>query len=145
MKTSAKGLALIKSFEGCRLAAYPDPATGGDPWTIGYGTTDGVRPGMTITQQEAENLLRKDLDKFEKGVAELVKVDITQSMFDALVSFSYNVGLANLKSSTLLRMVNARDFQGAAQQFVRWNRAAGKVMNGLTRRRLAESDLFLER
>lgn len=145
MKTSAKGLALIKSFEGCRLVAYPDPATGGDPWTIGYGTTDGVRPGMTITQQEAENLLRKDLDKFEKGVAELVKVDITQSMFDALVSFSYNVGLANLKSSTLLRMVNARDFQGAAQQFVRWNRAAGKVMNGLTRRRLAESDLFLER
>lgn len=142
MKISQRGLDLIKSFEGCRLEAYPDPGTGAEPWTIGYGCTRGVTKGMRISQERAEELLLEEVQPFEAGVDKLVKVELTQGQFDALVSFSYNCGLANLQSSTLLRLVNARDFAGAAKQFQRWNKAAGKVLNGLTARRLAEAKMF---
>lgn len=143
--TSQTGIDLIKQFEGCELTAYPDPGTGGDPWTIGYGHTGpDVVPGLTITEEEAERLLKADLKKFEKGVSDLLKVKVGQGQFDALVSFAYNCGLNNLKTSTLLKFCNAGDHRGAANQFPRWNKAAGKVMPGLTKRREAEKKLYLE-
>lgn len=143
MKTSDKGIALIKEFEGCRLTAYPDPGTGGEPWTIGYGHTGGIKKGDVITQAQADEYLRADLVKFEGGVTKLVTASLTQGEFDALVSFSYNNGLGNLKTSTLLRKLNAGDKQGAADEFPRWCHAAGKEMPGLVRRRAAERALFL--
>ncbi|MEO0537654.1 MAG: lysozyme [Cyanobacteria bacterium P01_A01_bin.123] len=138
--TNAAGIRLIKSFEGLRLKAYQD-AVG--IWTIGYGTTSGVRPGMVITEAEAERLLRRDVDKFERAVSSLVKVSINDNQFAALVSFSYNVGSSALGDSTLLRLLNQGNYQGAADQFPRWNRAGSRVLAGLTRRRNAERALFL--
>lgn len=144
MRTSERGLELIKEFEGIRLGAYPDPGTGGEPWTIGYGHTGReVRPGLRITLQEADRMLEDDLLKFERGVEALVNVPLEQHEFDALVSFTFNCGLGNLKSSTLLLLLNEGDKEEAALQFLRWNRANQKVMAGLTRRRQAEMALFL--
>lgn len=142
MKTSQAGIDLIKRFEGLELTAYPDPGTGGEPWTIGYGHTGGVKPGDKVTEAEAEEILRQDLRKFEDCVNAYVAVPITQGQFDALVSFAFNVGCGALKSSTLLRLLNNGDSEAAAQQFIRWNKAAGRVLAGLTRRREAERDLF---
>lgn len=139
MKTSDRGLALIREFEGLRLTAYQD-AVG--VWTIGYGTTRGVKKGQKITDAQAEELLREDVARFEPEVLRLVKVPLSQSQFDALVSFAYNLGSKNLGGSTLLRMLNAGDYKGAAGQFERWNKAGGKVLAGLTRRRAAERKLF---
>lgn len=148
MQTSDKGIALIKGFEGCRLTAYPDPGTGGAPWTIGYGWTypvDGkpIKPGMKIDQATADRLLKTGLVSYENDVLKLVKVKLTQNQFDALVSFAYNVGSRALSTSTLLKKLNAGDIKGAADEFLRWNKAGGKVLNGLTRRREAERALFL--
>ena len=148
MQTSDKGIALIKQFEGCKLTAYPDPGTGGAPWTIGYGWTqpvDGkpVRPGMTIDQATADRLLKTGLVSYENDVLRLVKVKLSQGQFDALVSFTYNLGSRSLSTSTLLSKLNAGDYTGAANEFPRWNKAGGKVLNGLTRRREAERALFL--
>ncbi|WP_154023036.1 lysozyme [Klebsiella oxytoca] len=148
MQTSPEGIALIKGVEGCRLTAYPDPGTGGAPWTIGYGWTlpvDGkpVRPGMTIDQATADRLLKAGLVSYESDVLKLVKVKLTQNQFDALVSFAYNVGSRALSTSTLLKKLNAGDNKGAADEFLRWNKSGGKVLNGLTRRREAERALFL--
>jgi len=148
MQTSDEGIALIKDFEGCWLTAYPDPGTGGAPWTIGYGWTlpvDGkpVRPGMTIDQATADRLLKTGLVSYEKDVLKIVKVKLTQGQFDALVSFAYNIGSRALSTSTLLKKLNAGDIKGAADEFLRWNKAGGKVLNGLTRRREAERALFL--
>lgn len=141
MKISQKGIDLIKSFEGLELKAYKDSV---GVLTVGWGSTGShVIAGMTITKEQAEQLLKKDLERFEKGVSDLVKVKLNQNQFDALVSFSFNLGLSNLKSSTLLRKLNASDYSGASKEFERWNRASGKVLNGLTRRRIAERDLFL--
>lgn len=134
---------MIKEHEGCRLQAYPDPATGGEPWTIGWGHTGGVKKGDTITQTRAEDLLRDDLNKFEIGVEHLLFHEATDNQFSALVSFAFNVGLNNLRNSTLLRKLNLGDVKGAADEFIRWNKAGGKIMSGLTKRRLAERDLFL--
>lgn len=139
MKTSERGLALIREFEGLRLAAYQD-AVG--VWTIGYGTTRGVKQGQKITAADAESLLRDDLARFESEVMRLVKVPLSQPQFDALVVFTYNLGAKNLGNSTLLRRLNAGDYKGAAGQFERWNKAGGKVLAGLTRRRAAERKLF---
>lgn len=139
MHTSQKGLDLIKSFEGLRLSAYRCPA---DIPTIGYGTTAGVKMGDTITKERAEELLREDVKRFEGYVNRLVKVPLTQGQFDALVSFVYNLGAGNLSSSTLLRLLNAGDYAGAAAQFERWNKAGGKTLAGLVRRRAAERALF---
>lgn len=140
-----RGLDLVKHFEGLFLTAYKCPA---DVWTIGYGHTglthkDGtVYPGRKVTTKEAEALLQHDLTEFAKGVSEVVKVELNQDQFDAVVSFAFNVGLGNLKSSTLLRKLNAGDYAGAAGQFPQWNKAAGRVLSGLTRRRASERNLF---
>ncbi|ECI2457664.1 lysozyme [Salmonella enterica subsp. enterica] len=145
MKTGSEGISLIKQFEGCRLNAYPDPATGGAPWTIGYGHTgNDVRPGMVWTQVQADSALISDLAQCERAISRLVKVTLTQNQFDALVSFVFNVGSGNLQSSTLLRKLNSGDYRGAADEFPRWNKADGKVMAGLTKRRAAERELFLK-
>lgn len=141
MKISQKGTDLIKSFEGLELKAYKDSV---GVTTIGYGSTGShVSMGMTITKEQAEQLLKKDLERFEKGVSDIVKVPLNQNQFDALVSFSFNLGLGSLKSSTLLKKLNFSDYIGASKEFERWNRAGGKVLAGLTRRRIAERDLFL--
>ncbi|HID7492764.1 TPA: lysozyme [Enterobacter hormaechei] len=145
MQTSEKGIALIKEFEGCRLTAYQDSV---GVWTIGYGWTQPVegkpiRAGMTIKQETAERLLKTGLVSYEKDVSRLVKVRLKQGEFDALVSFTYNLGARSLSTSTLLRKLNAGDYAGAADEFLRWNKAGGKVLNGLTRRREAERALFL--
>lgn len=143
MKLSQKGIELIKQFEGYSSKAYPDPATGGVPWTIGYGTTRGVKPGMVITAEQAEKMLRDDVAKFESGVSSLITAPTTQGQFDAMVSLAYNIGLGNFGKSTLLKKHNARCYTCAADQFRVWNRANGKVMNGLTRRRAAERQVYM--
>lgn len=135
------GLALIKEFEGLSLKAYPDPATGGEPITIGYGHTGGVKLGDEISESKAAQLLFADTKRFSDEVAAKAPV-ATQNQFDAMVSLAYNVGVANFGSSTLLKKHNAGDYTGAQNEFVRWNRAAGKVMAGLTRRREAEAALY---
>jgi len=136
------GLELIKSFEGLRLEAYRCPA--GVP-TIGYGTTTGVKMGTRITKAEAEALLRRDLEKFEAAVRSLVKVPLTDNQFSALVSFTYNLGAGALQHSTLLKLVNQGNFAAAAREFLKWNRAGGRVLPGLTRRRQAEEALFIRK
>ena len=141
MKISNKGIALIKEYEGCKLKAYVCPAK---VLTIGWGSTGShVKSGETITQAEADALLMKDLVRFENGVEKLVTVPMTQGMYDALVSFSFNLGLGNLKSSTLLKKVNAGDKAGAANEFKKWVKAGGVTLAGLVRRREAERKLFL--
>jgi lysozyme len=143
-RTSPAGIELIKAHEGLRLAAYPDPGTGGEPWTIGYGHTGGVRPGDRITADEAERILRDDLAWAEQAVAERVSpmVDLTQHQFDALVSLVFNIGRGAFERSTLLRKINTADVEGAAREFSRWVHAGGRVLPGLVRRRQAEAELF---
>ena len=141
MRTSQRGLSLIKSFEGLRLLAYRD-AIG--VWTIGYGATRGVKPGMSVTKEQAERMLLNDVQRFEPEVERLVKVPLTVNQWDALVSFTYNLGAANLESSTLRKLLNVGNYAAAAEQFPRWNKAGGKVLPGLVRRREAERVLFLE-
>ena len=136
----SKEAELIKSFEGLELEAYLCPA---DIWTIGYGHTGDVKEGDTITKAEAEALLDKDLQTFRNGVKRLVKVPLNENQFGALVSFAYNLGLGSLQNSTLLKMLNAGDYTGAADQFLRWNKSGGKVLTGLVRRREAERAVFL--
>lgn len=143
MKISSNGLAVIKNFESCKLEAYPDPGTGGAPWTIGWGHTGReVKPGLKWTQKQADETLLADLARFENGVASMVTIDLKQGQFDALVSFAYNVGLTALKNSTLLEMVNNKRHDQALAQFARWNKSGGRVMKGLIRRRAAESWLW---
>ena len=141
MKISQQGIDLIKSFEGLRLKAYYDSV---GVCTIGYGHTATAKPNMTITKEKAEELLKTDLKRFEEGVSRLVGLKIHQLMFDSLVSFSFNLGLGNLQKSTLLKKVNLGKFEEVPQEFLKWNRAGGKVLNGLTRRREAEKNLFLQ-
>lgn len=145
MKTGAKCKELIKSFESLKLKAYPDPGTGGKPWTIGWGHTKGVKPGDQITQVQAETFLAEDLSVFEAAVSTAIKRPMTQNQFDAMVSLAFNIGGSNFASSTLVKKFNAGDASGSADEFLRWNRANGKVMNGLTRRRTAERELFLSK
>lgn len=144
MKTGERGKNLIKSFEGFRAIAYVCPA--GVP-TIGYGTTringNPIKEGMKITTDEAEQFLEQDLKVFEDAINENVYVEINQNQFDALVCFVYNVGIRNFKTSTLLKKLNSGDFLETSNQFLRWNRAGGKVLRGLVRRREAEKELFL--
>ena len=146
MNLSKTGLDLIKRFESFRAAPYLCSA--GVP-TIGYGTTvypNGIKVKLSdqkITQQLAESFLQRHVNAIEKDVSKLVKVTLTQNQFDALVSFAYNVGLGAFNDSTLLKLLNAGDIDNASKQFERWNKAGGKVSNGLTRRRNAEKALFL--
>lgn len=140
MKTSQRGIDLIRQFEGERLSAYLCPA--GIP-TIGVGHTGpDVHMGMRITAAQSEALLKQDLAKFETGVEKLVTHPITQDQFDALVSFSFNLGLGALKGSTLLKKLNAGDFQGASNEFSKWVNAGGQRLQGLVRRRAAEQMIF---
>ena len=139
METSKTGLDLIKHFEGCELYAYKCPA---GVWTIGYGHTKGVEPGMQITEQDAEDMLKEELIEYESYINDLVTVGLNQNQFDAMVSWVYNLGAGNLKASTLLKVLNAGDYAGVPAQMLRWNKAGGKVLEGLTRRRQAEADLF---
>lgn len=146
MQVSNAGISLIKEFEGCRLKAYQDSV---GVWTIGFGWTqpvDGrkIGPGMVIDQATAERLLRCGLVQYEQGVSQLVKVSISQGQFDALVSFSYNLGLRSLSTSTLLRKLNSGDKQGAVDEFGKWVNAGGVRLNGLVKRRAAERELFLQ-
>jgi lysozyme len=136
---STEGLSLIKLFEGCKLEAYKCAA---GVWTIGYGSTKGVKEGDTITQEEAEQLLLEDVAVYEKEVNKAVNVSLDQHQYDALVSWTFNLGGANLNSSTLLKRVNAQDWEDVPHQIKRWNKANGKVLEGLVRRREAEALLF---
>lgn len=151
MRISAHGIAVAHYFEACKLVAYPDPGSkDGKPWTIGWGHTGPeVVKGLVWTQAQADAAFEKDLLRFEAAVARLVKVPVTQGQYDALVLFAYNVGpgdakrgIQGLETSTLLKMLNAGDYQGAAGQFKRWNKNDGKVMRGLIRRRAAEVALW---
>lgn len=141
MQISQVGINLIKSFEGCQLTAYRDPV---GVLTIGYGHTSGVRDGEVITQQQAEDLLRQDLDVYENGINSGVKVPLNQYQFDALVSFSYNVGVSAFLQSTLLELLNKGDYVDASNEFDKWVHAGGKVLQGLVTRRNAEKALFLK-
>tara|TARA_B100001093_G_scaffold192641_2_gene185165 strand:- start:1343 stop:1750 length:408 start_codon:yes stop_codon:yes gene_type:complete len=126
-------------FEGCKLEAYKCAA---GVWTIGYGSTKGVKEGDTITQEEAEQLLLKDVAVYEKAVTKAVNVLLEQNQYDSIVSWTFNLGGANLNSSTLLKRVNAQDWEDVPHQMRRWNKANGKVLEGLVRRREAEALLF---
>ncbi len=146
MRTSAQGVELIKHYEGLRLKPYTCPA--GIP-TIGYGSTfypDGRKVTLVdrpLTEDEADALLASTLLPFEREVGRMVEVEITQRMFDALVSFSFNLGSAALRGSTLLKKLNAGDKAGAAGEFAKWVFAAGSVLPGLVKRRESERKLFL--
>lgn len=144
MRLSSNGIAVAHYFESCKLTAYPDPGSkDGKPWTIGWGHTGPeVCKDLVWTQQQADAAFLVDIARFEREVTQLVKVPVTQGQFDALVLFAYNVGIEALRKSTLLRMLNAGDHEGAAMQFRRWNKNDGKPMRGLTRRRAAEECLF---
>lgn len=142
VKISDTGLKLIKSHEGLRLQAYPDPGTGGEPWTIGYGHTKGVQPGDEIDEIAATALLAADVSWVEDCINESVDVALTQNQFDALCSFVFNVGCGAFKGSTLLKLLNEGNYQAASQQFGRWSKAAGKTLPGLVRRRAEEAELF---
>lgn len=139
MKISEEGLALIKKFEGCELTAYKCSA---GVWTIGYGHTKGVEEGMTITKAQAEGMLLEELVEYEDAVKNAVTISLDQCMFDALVSWTYNLGPSNLNASTMLKVLNAGDYDGVPAQIKRWNKAGGKVLEGLIRRREAEALLF---
>lgn len=142
MKASENAVNLIKHFEGLSLAAYPDPVSGGVPWTIGYGRAYGVKPGDVIDAATADDYLREDLERESEELSRLIKVPVTQNQFDALCSFAYNLGTTNLSKSTLLKMLNLMDPADAANEFVKWDMSCGKHINGLLNRRKAERDLF---
>ena len=140
---------LVKEFEGLSLKAYPDPATGGEPITVGYGTTAaagvGIVPklGMVITEAEAEAYLIKALEKFAAKIRPKITAPITDNEFGAFLSLAYNIGPGAFAKSSALRKFNAGDKAGAADAILLWNKAGGKVMKGLERRRAAERRLFL--
>ena len=139
MQISTEGISLIKKFEGCLLESYLCAA--GVP-TIGYGSTKGIKLGMTITQEEAEEVLLKDVAIFEGFVLEASEMPLSQHQFDALVSWTYNLGPSNLNASTMLKVLNKGSYEDVPAQIKRWNKANGKVLEGLIRRREAEALLF---
>ena len=141
MKPSQACVDLVKEFEGFRPTAYICPA---GVLTIGYGTTEDVSIGDEVTREEAEEMLMEDLLSASKAIDDLVDVELTQHQYDSLTSFVYNVGREAFKNSTLLRLLNAGNYDGAAAQFGRWNKGGGRVLAGLTRRREAEQELFTE-
>lgn len=146
MKTARAGIDIIKSFEGFSPTVYRCPA---NVPTIGYGATwdfDGSRIGMDhepITEEQGEALLAHELHGVEKAVGKLIRAELTQNMFDALVSFTFNLGSGNLQASTLRKKINRGDYEGAADEFPKWRRAGGVILAGLVRRRAVERALFL--
>ena len=141
MEISEDGIALIKHFESCRLRAYRDSV---GVWTIGWGHTKEVKEGMEVTQKDADAMFLHEIQEYE-GYINNLEIDFKQYEFDALVSWVYNLGPANLISSTMLKRLRAEEFWDVPHQMRRWNRAGGKVLRGLTRRRLAESLMFENR
>jgi len=141
MKISKEGLSLIKKFEGCELEAYRCAA---NVLTIGYGSTKGVKEGDTITQEEADELLLNEMEEYEGYINDMVECNLKQHEFDALVSWVFNLGPSNLKNSTLLKVLNTShpDWNDIPAQIRRWNKAGGKTLQGLVRRREAEALLF---
>jgi lysozyme len=154
---SAAGIALIKRFEGCArlrtdgmVVAYPDPGTGSEPWTIGWGATGRdhvhggrIGPQTVWTQAQCDARLADDLSRYAADVARaLDQAPVTQAQFDAMVSFHYNTGA--IARATLTQKHKAGDFDGAAREFARWNKAGGRVLKGLVRRRAAEAELYLQ-
>ena len=139
MNISQEGLSLIKNFEGCELEAYRCAA---NVLTIGYGATKGVKEGDTITQEEADSLLLHEMDEYEGYINDMVNADLKQNQFDAMVSWVFNLGPSNLQASTLLKVLNSKDYEGVPSQIKRWNKAGGQVKQGLIRRREAEALLF---
>ena len=139
MNVSQNCVELIKYFEGFEDTAYLCPA---NVWTIGYGRTRNVKEGDRITAAQAERDLLEELEEFKHQVLHSVKVELTQNELDALTSWTYNLGVGNLNSSTLLKVLNSGNSAGVPEQIMRWNKAGGKVLEGLTRRRQAEADLF---
>ena len=148
-RIGAQGIALIKRFEGCakrradgQIEAYPDPGTGGDPRTIGWGATGaGIGPGTLWTQEQCDARFERDLAAYAAAVDRaLGDVPTAQAQFDALVSFHYNTGA--IARATLTRKHKGGDFEGARREFARWNRAGGRVLRGLVRRRAAEAKLY---
>lgn len=134
METAKK---LIREFEGLKLKAYKCPA---DVWTIGYGHTKNVEEGQVIDNDEAENFLDADAEEALKGIKSVVTVELTENQEAALISFVFNLGIGNLKKSTLLKVVNAGE--DPSGEFLKWNKGGGVVLAGLTRRRQAEADLW---
>lgn len=151
LRPSGACIDLIKRFEGCKLTAYPDPGTGGEPITIGWGSTrdelgQPIKRGTVWTQYQADARLADDVAEFaEKVLALLGGADTTQAQFDAMVSFAYNLGIGNLRQSTLLELHKAHNYAGAAGQFARWNKADGKILPGLVKRRAVEAALYAGR
>ncbi len=139
MKVSQECIDLVKFFEGFEPKAYLCPA---NVWTIGYGRTKNVREGDVVNEAQAERDLFEELDEFAEQVLNTVKVDLEQNELDALTSWTYNLGVGNLQSSTLLKKLNSGDKNSVPSEMVRWNKAAGKVLAGLTRRREAEAKLW---
>lgn len=139
MKCSQEGLELIKKFEGCKLKSYKCPA---GVWTIGYGHTEDIKEGDIVSPEEANKLLRADVFKFEEYVTDNVMVNLTQNQFDALVAWTFNLGVGNLRNSTMLKKLNNADYTSVPFEMKRWNKAGGKTLDGLVRRRQAESLLF---
>lgn len=146
MKTSQRGIDLIKQHEGCCLTAYPDPVTGDEPWTIGYGTTHGVHKGMKITLPDAEAMLVASLPIYEVTVAKALHVKVTQEQFDAMVSLCYNIGSRSFLGSSVLRHVNEGDYVAAGDAFLMWDKGHTPkgfvVIPGLLARRRDERNLF---
>ena len=139
MNLGYNGTKILKFFEGCKLTAYQDSV---GVWTIGYGHTKGVYDGMTITQEEAEQMLLTELEEYEGYVEKYVTVPLTQNQFDALVVWVYNLGPTNFRNSTLLKELNSGNYTAAGKEITRWNKAGGKVLAGLVKRREAEALLF---
>ena len=139
MEYSKSGLQLTERFEGVRLSAYQDQA---GRWTIGYGHTEGVQPGDSCTQEQAESWLAQDIEWAASCVNRSVTITLSQGEFDALVDFVFNVGCGNFNSSTMLKLLNVGNYAGAAEQFNRWDRAGGQIVAGLLRRREAEVQEF---
>jgi lysozyme len=143
-------MSVIKKFEGCRLNAYPDPGTGGEPWTIGWGYTiyangQKVKKGDVITKEDAESLLRFYVNQFLNSVDSVVKSEISENQLAALTSFAYNCGIAAFSRSTLLKKVNANPKDLTIRdEFMKWKKAGGKVLPGLVKRRSQEADLYFK-
>lgn len=138
-RINAAGLAIVKHYEDCELESYLCPSR---VWTIGYGHTHNVQKGMVWTQRQCDETLEADLREFEAAVERLVTVPLTENQFSAIVSWVFNVGVGAMEGSTLLRKLNKADYAGASAEFQRWDRSGAKILRGLTRRRIAERDLF---
>ena len=140
MNISQTGIDLLKHFEGCELEAYQDSV---GVWTIGYGHTKDVQPGDEWSESHANHMLEVEMEEYEGYVNNSVTAPINQAQFDALVSWVYNLGGGNLNASTMLKVLNAGQYEEVPAQMMRWNKAGGKVLEGLTRRRQAEANLFM--